>query len=64
MGKEEYTGTLIRKGLAAENPDLYSLLKGYKLEVSDLNNAISKVRNGMSHERAAKELLDSMEKNQ
>lgn len=64
MGKEEYTGTLIRKGLEAEDPELYSILKNYKLEVAVLNTALSKVRNGMSHEQAAKELLDSMEKDQ
>ncbi len=64
MGKEEYTGTLVRKGLAAEDPELYSLFRGYKLEVELLNAALSKVRNGMSHEKAAVELLDSMSKYQ
>lgn len=64
MGKEEYTGTLVRKGLAAEDPKLYSLFRGYKLEVEMLNAALSKVRNGMSHEKAAVELLDSMSKYQ
>lgn len=64
LGKEEYTGTLIRKGLAAENPELYSLIKNFKLDVAALNTAISNVRSGMSHEYAAKELLDYMENNQ
>lgn len=64
MGKEEYTGTLIRKGLQSENPQLYSLFKSFKLEVSALNTAISKVRGGMSHQAAALELVDQMEKNQ
>jgi len=64
LGKEEYTGTLIRKGLKVENPELYSLIMEFRLDVAALNTAVSKVRNGMSHENAAMELLDSMENNQ
>jgi len=64
MGKEEYTGTLIRKDLQTDDSQLYSLFKGFKLEVSALNTAISKVRGGMSHKAAARELADLMEKNQ
>lgn len=64
MGKEEYTGTLIRKGLRTENPQLYSLFKDFRLDVSALNTAISKVRSGMSHQMAARELAALMEKNQ
>jgi ABC-type proline/glycine betaine transport system substrate-binding protein len=62
LGKEEYTGTLVRKGLDSENPELYSLFNEFKLDVASLNSAISKVHSGMSHVKAAKELLDSMEK--
>ncbi len=62
LGKEEYTGTLVRKGLDSENPELYSLFKEFTLDVAALNSAISKVHSGMSHEKAAKELLDSMER--
>ncbi|KUO76513.1 MAG: hypothetical protein APF77_04540 [Clostridia bacterium BRH_c25] len=64
LGKEEYTGTLVRKSLVTDNPGLYSLFKEFKLDVAALNTAVSKVRNGMSHENAARELLDSMEKDQ
>ena len=64
LGKEEYTGTLVRKNLKLENPELYSLFKEFKLDVEELNTAVSKVHSGMSHEDAAKELLASMEKNQ
>jgi methyl-accepting chemotaxis protein len=64
LGKEEYTGTLVRKNLKLEEPELYSLFKEFKLDVNALNIAVSKVHSGMSHENAAKELLDSMEKNQ
>jgi methyl-accepting chemotaxis protein len=59
FGKEEYTGTLIRKELKNEDPELYSLLKGFRLDINALNIAISKVHSGMTHEAAAKELLDS-----
>lgn len=64
LGKEEYTGTLLRKGLKSENPELYSLFKEFKMDVDALNTAVSKVHSGMSHEKAAKELLGLMEKNQ
>lgn len=60
LGKEEYTGTLVRKGLAEDSPELYSLFKSFKLDVAALNTAISKVHSGMDHEKAAKELLDSI----
>jgi methyl-accepting chemotaxis protein len=60
MGPEEYTATIVRKGLKEENPELYSLFKEFRLDVAALNLAISKVRSGMSHEKAAMELLDSI----
>lgn len=62
LGKEEYTATLVRKSLKEENPALYKLFREFKLDVSDLNVAMSKVRSGMSYEKAAVELLDSMNK--
>lgn len=64
LGKEEYTATLTRKGLKDGNPELYFLFKEFRLDVAMLNTAVSKVRSGMSHENAAKELLNSMEQNQ
>lgn len=60
MREEEYTGTLVRKGLSGDNPELYALIKNFKIKVQDLNVAIGKVRRGMSHRQAAIELLDSM----
>ncbi|MGE5632696.1 MAG: glycine betaine ABC transporter substrate-binding protein [Caulobacteraceae bacterium] len=62
LGKEEYTATLVRKDLRLENPELYSIFKDFKIDVSALNTAISKVRNGMSHSEAALELINGLEK--
>jgi len=56
--EEEYTATLVRKGLKQENPELYKLFTEFKLDVQDLNEAIFKVHNGMRPEKAAQELLD------
>lgn len=60
LGKEEYTGTLVRKGLKEENYELYSLFKEFKIDIEALNTAISKVHNGMSHDKAAAEIVDTL----
>ncbi len=64
LGKEEYTATLVRKDLKADNPSLYSLFEEFKLDIDALNTAVSKVRNGMSYRDAATELLNQMDNNQ
>jgi ABC-type proline/glycine betaine transport system substrate-binding protein len=60
MGPEEYTATIVRKGLKEEYPELYLLFKEFRLDIGALNLAISKVHSGMTREKAANELVDSM----
>lgn len=60
MGPEEYTATIVRKGLREENPELYKLFKEFKLDIQALNTAICKVHMGMPRSKAASELVDEI----
>lgn len=60
LGQEEYTATLVRKGLKEENKELYSLFKDFKLDINMLNKAVCKVHDGMPAKQAAIEIVDNM----
>ncbi|KAB3534807.1 hypothetical protein F8154_08065 [Alkaliphilus pronyensis] len=61
FGEEEYCTTLVAKGLRNTNPELYSLIKSFRLNVRDVNIALNKVHNGLTYKEAAREYLKNFE---
>ncbi|MBP2133245.1 glycine betaine/proline transport system substrate-binding protein [Methanomicrobium sp. W14] len=63
FGGEEYIGSLARKGLFEDNPKVYSILKRFYWEPSDMNSVMFDIENGMSDkDAAAKWISDNPEK--
>ncbi len=54
FGKEEYTQTLVRKGLSAEAPELYNIFKSFSFRMEGINKALENLYNGMTYREAAK----------
>ena len=48
FGKEEHLTTLVRQDLRAENKELYEIIKNFKLNMVDVNNALYEIKRGAS----------------
>jgi len=59
FGKEEYCTTLIRAGLQTENPELYRILKAYKMDMEVMNRALSSLYKGMNISDAVQMCIDA-----
>ena len=60
FGREEYCTTLIRKGLREDNPALYEIFKGFKLDMNEVNKALCDIHKGTSFKAAAEAYVNKI----
>ncbi|MDQ7093295.1 methyl-accepting chemotaxis protein [Desulfosporosinus sp. PR] len=60
FGKEDHCATLVKKGLSKENPELYDLVKHFKLDMPRVNNALLQISKGASIGEEALRYVNSL----
>lgn len=59
MGQEENAHTLARQGLQEEHPEVYHIIDNFYWELSDMEEVMADIHNGMSAEDAARKWVDA-----
>lgn len=58
-GGEEYIGTLARKGLDKENPELYAILERFYWTPADMESVMLAIEQGTPEKRAARDWIEA-----